>query len=233
MLKAQCLTFADELLKGQRFVDALQKDAVSLRSQIAKKDSEIRSLKQALAEQKPETGRLLEDKDGLMAEVAHLRKELEIRNISENHIRALQLYEQNKRLTVENNRLRDEVAVKEKEIEEKSNPGYKAAFFVDPTTKPTEIKLKQALSENKRLSDENSRLRAALDEIHMSDTTSRFKDQTVTGTILDGLKQAKAVTGQGSRDTVGNRVTRRDSLRNQTNATDEMKILSIQALEGK
>ncbi|WAQ95455.1 hypothetical protein MAR_028145 [Mya arenaria] len=217
-------------LKGQKLIEELQKDAVALRSHIEKKDSEIRSLKEALEEQKPETRRLIDEKETLKSEVARLKKELDVKSIGDSLTRTNQLQEQNRRLVGENSRLREEISVRDIELANRGAPGYQMAQFVDVgKDKTIEDKLKITLAENRRLLEENNRLRAALEETHVADTKSRFKDQSVTGSMIDGFRQA-AKSSKSQWASSRNQKLKKDGIRKQTNVTDEMKMLKIEEL---
>ncbi|KAH3861345.1 myosin-11-like [Dreissena polymorpha] len=217
-------------LKGQKLIDELERDALEVRSKLVKKESDIRKLKEKLEEQEPEIRQLVEDKETLKAEIARLKKELEVKAIGDSMSRSLQLQEQNRRLDAENQRLREEISVRDIELANRGAPGYQMANFIDGRTdKTTEEKLKISIAENRRLLEENNRLRAALDETHTQDTGSRFAQPSVTGSMIEGFKTAKTdkTTWASTRSTKH----RKGEPRSRINETDEMKMLKIEEIE--
>lgn len=158
--------------------------------------------------------------------MTRLKKEIEIKTIGDSVNRTAQLQEQNKRLSQENQRLRDEISARDIELANQGAPGYTKAHFVDKTGgKTTEEKLELSLAENKRLHDENERLRAALDETHQIDTGSRFKDSQLTGSMIEGFKDAKSKKWALTRN---EKAKKKEAIKRKANETDDNKLLSLE-----
>lgn len=213
--------------KNDMLVQSLNKEVESLRAKLQKRENEIKSVKEEFSVSHPENKRLIEERDTLKSEVARLKKEIDIKSIGESLSRTTQLQEQNKRLVQENQRLRDEISVRDLELANHGAPGYNKARYIDTGAKTAEEKLRLSIAENRRLNEENNRLRAALEENNQSDTRSRFKDPNVTGSMIEGFKDAKAKKWASSR---GDRTKKKEAIKSKANETDDNKMLKLEEM---
>lgn len=192
-----------------------------------KRNEQIRQLKEENADLRMEHRRIETDKEILESEVERMRKELEVKSIGDSVSRTVQLQDQNRRLVNENNRLREEINVRDVELEKHGAPGYSVAQFVDNSkaNKTTEEKLKLAYVENKRVNDELQRVRAALEETHEADTGSRFKDQNVTGAMIETFKDVKS--RKRKTVTIHDDKVRKGVATGHSNETDDSKLMKV------
>lgn len=199
-----------------------------LKGEVLKKDERLCEINQGKANTDLEKRRLVEENDTLKSEVARMRKELEVRSIGDSIDRLAQLQEQNRRMVNENSRLREEINIRDIELAKYGASGPSKAYFVERKDKSPEEKLTLANAENKRLSEEVERLRAALDESHVADTGSRFKDQHVTGKMIEDFKEAKSRNTKWA--TVRNKNSRKQETGRRTNETDDIKMMKIEEM---
>lgn len=203
----------------------MKKEVSALKSEMLKRNEQIRQLKEENADLRMEHRRNETGKEMLQSEVERMRKELEVKSIGDSVSRTVQLQDQNRRLVNENNRLREEINVRDVELEKRGAPGYSAAQFVDTSkaNKTTEEKLQLAYVENKRVNDELRRVRAALEETHEADTGSRFKDQHVTGAMIETFKDVKS--RKRKTVTIQDDKLRKGVATAHSNETDDLKLM--------
>ncbi|XP_053380378.1 trichohyalin-like [Mercenaria mercenaria] len=215
-------------LKGEKLVQALTKELEAQQAKLQKQEKEIKTAKEELNATKPDFKRVIDERDTLKSEVARLKKELDVKTIGESMNRTSQLQEQNKRLVQENHRLREEISARDLQLANHGAPGYSVAHYVDNGDKTTEEKLKLSMAENRRLQEENNRLRAALDETHVNDTGSRFKDPQVTGSMIEGFKDAKSKKWATFRG--GDKIKKKEAIKKKANETDDNKLMKLEEM---
>lgn len=219
-----CSISETKALKGAKLVKALNKDLEVLRSKLKRRDNEIEVAKVQLSASQPEYMRLTDECDILKAEVARLKKEIEIMSIGDSINRNSNLQEQSKRLSQENHRLRDEINARDIQLANQGAPGYIKANYIEGGDKSTEEKLHLLMAENRRINEENARLRAALDEAHQSDTGSIFRDPEIAGSIIEGFKDAKSKKWASLRAI---RTKTNEAIKRKTNETDNNKLMEM------
>ena len=209
-----------------------------MQTKLNKKEEEVTQTKKTLAEKHQENKQLKLERDTLKAKIAKLSKELEVSMISQGVDHAATLSDHNKRLLVENQRLRDELSHAQREVtmvhqeKPKSKPATQVAYYVDnkaavalkagdrerkellkeiatlnqqlqerdahikilSSNDGMKGKLNSANEKNKRLHEENNRLRVTVEQSHQFDMGSRFKSQNVMGRMIEGYKDAKQST---------------------------------------
>lgn len=205
---------------------AQNKEIGALKAKIQKQDKEIKAVKEELSTRQPDFDRLINERDGLKSDIVRMKKELAVKSAEESMNRISQLQEANKRLVQENQRLRDEINVRDLQLSERGAPGYSKAYYVDSDNKTSEEKLKLAIAENRRLHEECGRLRAALDETHVKDTGSRFKDPEVTGSMIEGFKDAKSKRWATLQN--GTKLKKKESIKRKANETDDNKLMRLE-----
>ena len=210
-------------MKREKLAKSLSNDTAALKSNSSK--TEDKQAHESSTLQSTNTRKLKEDNEILRSEITRMRKELDIKSIGDSMSRTLQLQEQNRRLSHENQRLREEINLRGMELGIHGASGYTKAQFVDrsKTMMTAEEKLELATVENKRVNEELGRLRAALEETHVTDTGSRFTDQRVTGQMIDTFRHAQS---RKAKLTTAKEDKGRKAFRaKQTNETDDSKLM--------
>ncbi|KAL4240654.1 hypothetical protein ACF0H5_001445 [Mactra antiquata] len=214
-------------MKSDRLIQSLSNELDDTKARRKVKEKELSQLNGDMIALKVENRRLTEERNVLKAEVVRLKKEMEIKAIAESVSNKSQIVAQNRRLSQENQRLRDEINMRDLELSQRGITGYNIAHYVENKTqkeKTTEEKLKLATVENNRLREENDRLRASLDEAQQQDTGSRFKNPNVTGSMIEGFKNAKSNKWATSRKDTA---SKRADIARQANETDDNKLMKI------
>lgn len=209
-------------MRSDKLIQSLNSELESTKTQRKHGEKVIIRKDEELSTMKSENIRLTKERDMLKAEVVKLKRELELKSIADSVSQKSQLQEHNRRLSQENQRLRDEINMRDLELAQHGISGYNIARYVDNKAKierSTEEKLKLATVENKRLREENNQLRASLDESQQNDTGSRFKNPNVTGSMIEGFKEAKAKKWATTR--------KKQAIARQANETDDNKLMKI------
>ena len=111
----------------------------------------------------------------------------------------------------ERKELLNEIATLNQQVQERD-----AHIRILTTNEETKEKLTLAIEKNKRLTEENNRLRLAVEQAQQHDIGSRFKNQNVMGRMIEGYKGAQQNTDkQKSKPSSGK------------NETDDMKLQKV------
>lgn len=213
-------------MKEEKLVGTLGKEITALKKELAVKEDMVRNFQEEASNNLVELRRLKKENKTLESELVRVRKELNIRSASDDLNRTTQLEEQNRRLVSENSRLREEINVRDLELAKHGVTSKSMAQYTDSiqTHQSAEQKLQLARAENKRITDELKRLRAALDETHVADTGSRFTDQRVAGQMIERFKDAKERNSKWA--TKRPNKLRTGEAVQQENETDDTKLLN-------